>query len=111
MTDTRLDKIFYELQGIKADTIRIIELLSERSEEIFKEELKEEPKETNVQETIQGIVRIVSEKAVQIVVGIRATWIPKSAIKNLDSIVLEQGKPVSVNLQTWFVSKVEWKVL
>ena len=68
-------------------------------------------KETNAQETIQGLVRLVTELAVQIVVGINATWIPKSAIKNLNSIVLEQGKPVSADLAKWFVPKVEWKAI
>ncbi len=67
--------------------------------------------ETTVRETIQGIVRIVTEKAVQIVVGIRQVWIPKSAIKNLGKVVLEQGKPVSVDIHAWFVPKMEWKVL
>ncbi len=67
--------------------------------------------ETTVRETIQGIVRIVTDLAVQIVVGIRAIWIPKSAIKNLAKVVLEQGKPVSVDIHAWFVPKMEWKVL
>ena len=98
----------------------IYQLLSERSKGIAKAEkivdeviskIDNPTEETNVQETIQGIVRIVTDKAVQIVVGINAAWIPKSAIKNIGSVVLEQGKPVSVDIQSWFVSKVEWKVI
>ena len=108
----------------------IYQLLSERSKEVVTQEMGGEKEvqrlpcgntetdlrnahdsETNVQETIQGIVRIVTDKAVQIVVGINAAWIPKSAIKNLSSVVLEQGKPVSVDIQSWFGSKVEWKVI
>lgn len=67
--------------------------------------------ETTVQENIQGIVRIVTDKAVQIVVGIRSAWIPKSAVKNLSSIVLVQGKPVSLDIHAWFTPKIEWKVI
>ena len=78
----------------------------------IEEQEKQAPKgETTVRETIQGIVRIITDKAVQIVIGIRSAWIPKSAIKNLESVVLEQGKPVSIDLHTWFAPKVEWKVI
>lgn len=132
----KLDEIKAKLEDIHANTAyalerfeelsaenkKILAMLSKESQQTVKKEIKsehvsgvdlekEEPKETNVQETIQGIVRLVTEKAVQIVAGIRSVWIPKSAIKNLSSVVLEQGKPVSVDIHTWFVPKVEWKVI
>ena len=111
MTDTRLDKLFYELQGIKADTIRIIDMLSDRSKEIAKVELKKEAPEitSTVSESIKGRILGVTAKAVKIEVGEKFAWIPKSAVKNLDKIVVVEGDPAELEIHNWFKEKLEWQ--
>ena len=112
LSEKSKESVLADLVGEKETTIRRLGGLSLSKSPMITHSKPAEPKgETTVEESIQGIVRIVTEKAVQIVVGIRNAWIPKSAIKNLDSIVLEQGKPLSVDIHSWFVPKIEWKVI
>ena len=58
---------------------------------------------------ITGKVGILTEKAVQIIVGKQFAWIPKKAIKNLNRIVLNQGGDAKLEIVDWFIEKVEWK--
>ena len=58
---------------------------------------------------ITGKVGILTEKAVQIIVGKQFAWIPKKAIKNLDRLVLNQGGDAKLEITDWFIEKVEWK--
>ena len=115
-----MDEIEFKKLTANSRDWEIYKLLSEQSKETVLKEIEKpttsvmevsEKGEKTVQETIQGIVRIVTDKAVQIVIGIRSAWIPKSAIKNLKDIVLEQGKPISIDLHAWFAPKVEWRVI
>ena len=58
---------------------------------------------------ITGKIGILTEKAVQIIVGDQFAWIPKKAVKNLNRIVLNQGGDAKLEIVDWFIEKVEWK--
>ena len=74
---------------------------------------KGESKIKNVKVTsnalITGKIGILTEKAVQIIVGDQFAWIPKKAVKNLNRIVLNQGGDAKLEIVDWFMEKVEWK--
>ena len=75
--------------------------------------VKKESKTKNVKVTsnalITGKIGILTEKAVQIIVGDQFAWIPKKAVKNLNRIVLNQGGDAKLEIVDWFIEKVEWK--
>ena len=117
LTASKRDWLIYQLlSGSSKESWSTAEHMKEDLKEVAKQhgdifpELKKMVDETSVRETIQGIVGLVTAKAVQMTVGNQFTWVPKSAVKNLTEVVLEQGKPVSIDLHTWFVEKVVWKV-
>lgn len=110
----------------------IYQLLSERSKEVVVKEIDyKKPfervtradgtieerqlevvieKETTVHESIVAEVGIITEKAVGVINhdGSEICWIPKSAIKNLAKIAIQQGKTSELVIADWFQSKVEW---
>ena len=58
---------------------------------------------------ITGIVGIITEKAVKIHAGNKFAWIPKKAIKNLNRIAVIQEQEAALEIEDWFIEKVEWK--
>ena len=111
MSDNDFDVINHKLD-------KIIELLSERSKEVLEEEITSEhvsgvnlEDNTVVSESIKGMVSVVTAKAVKVIVGKNYAWIPKKCVKNLDKIVLEEGKIPEIVLQDWFKEKIEWKAI
>ena len=86
---------------------RILESLPEAPNYSVKKEFESTLVETEFDCTIAN----VTDKAVKAIVGNRYAWIPKKCIKNLDKIVLVEGKKANLIVQDWFINKVEWRVI
>lgn len=106
MTEKKLDEILFVVKGIEA---KLLGLLKPGSQEKVIKELAKNG--TTVVESITGIIRLITDKAIQIVVGVKGSWIPKSAIENLDKIALAQGEEATIKIKAWFTEKVKWAVI
>ena len=110
MTEKKLDEILFVVKGMEAKIDKISEALVDFV--LKKPEPKQETvkKELDVTETIEAEVGVITAKAVAVLNsdGSKICWIPKSAIKNLDKIAIEQGKRADLLIHDWFQAKIQW---
>lgn len=107
MTEKKLDEILFELKGLKPKIDLILEELVAKKPEPKVVEGEVLP---DITETIEAEVGVITAKAVAVLNhdGSKICWIPKSAIKNLDKIAIEQGKRADLLIHDWFQAKIEW---
>jgi len=130
MSEDRFKEILEEIFDSKIEIIQMIDTIDKKLEKLilarayFQSEpaptligipdtpvKKESKTKTKVisNALITGKIGILTEKAVQIIVGDQFAWIPKKAVKNLNRIVLNQGGDAKLEIVDWFIEKVEWK--